>query len=166
MQVNYWSAIRDAVIHSLTANIGQFGLHCNSLVHFFEGRMFSRWIVTHITSARGTLHCCKTRILCGDQLVICGQYTMLREKEQQIVWTCLTTVFEKYISIVRNVSYMLVSTEVTSFSRSSHLYGTGNVTTITRTSNLSPFVHTAANMVHDKITQSSFRMCLFAGCEF
>jgi hypothetical protein len=28
--------------------------------------MFSRWIVTNITFARGTLHCRKTRILCGD----------------------------------------------------------------------------------------------------
>jgi hypothetical protein len=58
------------VIHRLTANIGQFK-HCNSLVHFFffEGRMFSRCIVTNITSARGTLHCRKTRIFCRDQLV-------------------------------------------------------------------------------------------------
>jgi hypothetical protein len=66
------------VIHSLTANIGQFGLHCNSLVHFFLwGRMFSRWIVTNITSARGTVHCRKIRIPCGDQLVICGLYALL-----------------------------------------------------------------------------------------
>jgi hypothetical protein len=36
--------------------------------------MFSSWIVTNITSARGTLHCCKTRIPCGDQLTICGLY--------------------------------------------------------------------------------------------
>jgi hypothetical protein len=36
--------------------------------------MFSRWIVTNITSARGTLHCHKTRIPCGDQVVICGLY--------------------------------------------------------------------------------------------
>jgi len=34
--------------------------------------MFSRWIITNITSARGTLHCRKTRIPCGNQLVICG----------------------------------------------------------------------------------------------
>jgi hypothetical protein len=33
--------------------------------------MFSRWIVTNITSAVGTVHCRKTRIPCGDQLVIC-----------------------------------------------------------------------------------------------
>jgi hypothetical protein len=39
--------------------------------------MFSRWIVTNITSARGTLHCRKTRILCGDQLVVCGLYFYL-----------------------------------------------------------------------------------------
>jgi hypothetical protein len=49
--------------------------HCNSLDHsFFEGRMFSRWIVTNITSARVTLRCHKTRIPCEDQLVICGLY--------------------------------------------------------------------------------------------
>jgi hypothetical protein len=41
-------------------------------ISFFEGRMFSRWIVTNITSASETLHCRKTRIPCGDQLVICG----------------------------------------------------------------------------------------------
>jgi hypothetical protein len=42
---------------------------------FFEERMFSRWAVTDITSARGTVHCRKTSILCWDQLVICGLYT-------------------------------------------------------------------------------------------
>jgi hypothetical protein len=42
---------------------------------FFEERMFSRWIVTNITSARGTLHCHKTRIPWGNQLVICGLYS-------------------------------------------------------------------------------------------
>jgi hypothetical protein len=45
-------------------------------VSFFKGQMFSRWIVTNITSARGTLHCRKTRIPCGDQLMICGLYTV------------------------------------------------------------------------------------------
>jgi hypothetical protein len=67
----------DAVIHSLTANIGQFK-RCKSHVHLFfiffvEGRMCSRWIVTNITSAGGTVHCRTTRIPCRDQLVICGQ---------------------------------------------------------------------------------------------
>jgi hypothetical protein len=38
--------------------------------------MFSRWIVTNTTSARGTVHCRKKRIPCGDQLVICGLYKM------------------------------------------------------------------------------------------
>jgi hypothetical protein len=53
--------------------IGQFGLQCNSLVHFFlAGRMFSRWIVTNITSTRVTLHCSKACVPCGGQLVICG----------------------------------------------------------------------------------------------
>jgi hypothetical protein len=65
----------DVVIHTLTENIGQ--VNCNSLVHFFfEGRMFSRWIVTDITSARGTLHCRKTRVSCGDQLAICGLHSI------------------------------------------------------------------------------------------
>jgi hypothetical protein len=36
--------------------------------------MFSRWIVTHITSVRGNLHCRKTHVPCGDQLKICGLY--------------------------------------------------------------------------------------------
>jgi hypothetical protein len=63
--------LEDVVIYSLTANIGQFK-RCNSLfISFFEGQMFSRWIVTNVTSARGTLHCRKTRIPCGNQLVIC-----------------------------------------------------------------------------------------------
>jgi hypothetical protein len=61
------------VIHSLTANIGQFGRFVTALyLSFSEGRMFSRWIVKNINSARGTVYCCKTRIPCWDQLVICG----------------------------------------------------------------------------------------------
>jgi hypothetical protein len=42
-------------------------------ISFFEGKMFSLWIITNITSARGTVRCRKTRIPYGDQLVICGQ---------------------------------------------------------------------------------------------
>jgi hypothetical protein len=49
----------DVVIHSM-------------FMPLFEGRMFSRWTVTNITSARRTLHCLKTRIPFGDQLLICG----------------------------------------------------------------------------------------------
>jgi hypothetical protein len=45
------------------------------LIFFFEGQMFSHLIVAKITSVRGTLHCHKTRISCGDQLGICGLYT-------------------------------------------------------------------------------------------
>jgi hypothetical protein len=45
----------------------------------FEWRMSSRWIVTAITYARGTLHCRKTRFPCGDQLVICGLYVHVHE---------------------------------------------------------------------------------------
>jgi hypothetical protein len=63
------------VIHILTANCGQFK-HCNRLkfISFFDGRMFSRRMVTNITSARGTEHCRKTRIPCGDQFLTCGLY--------------------------------------------------------------------------------------------
>jgi hypothetical protein len=39
--------------------------------------MFSPRMVTNITSARGTVHCRKTRIPCGDQLMICGLYSFL-----------------------------------------------------------------------------------------
>jgi hypothetical protein len=69
------------MIRSLTTNIGRYAL----IISFFEGRMFSRWIVTNITSARGTLHCRKTRIPCGVKLVICGQYGELESKEEEIV---------------------------------------------------------------------------------
>jgi hypothetical protein len=65
-------------MHSLTANIGQFGSIVTALfIYFFEGRIFSRWIVTNITSARGTLDCRKTRIPCGDQPLFCGLYCSL-----------------------------------------------------------------------------------------
>jgi hypothetical protein len=67
----------DVVIHSLTANIR----HVHALfIYFFEGRIVSRWIVTKINFARGTLHCRKTSIPCGDQLVKCG----LREPPERI----------------------------------------------------------------------------------
>jgi hypothetical protein len=63
------------VIHSPIANIGQFGSIVTALfLSFFEGRLFSRWIVTNTISARETLRCRKTRVACGDQLVICGLY--------------------------------------------------------------------------------------------
>jgi hypothetical protein len=38
--------------------------------------MFSRWIVTNITSARGTVHCRKTRIPCGDQLILMQEFIL------------------------------------------------------------------------------------------
>jgi hypothetical protein len=48
------------VIHSLTANIGKLEIIINVVtalfISVFEGRMFSRWIVTNITSALGTMH--------------------------------------------------------------------------------------------------------------
>jgi hypothetical protein len=48
--------------------------------------MFSRLIVTNITSARGTVHCHKTHIPCGDQLVICGQYCHNPHWLQRFAW--------------------------------------------------------------------------------
>jgi hypothetical protein len=51
----------------LTANIGQVGSIVTVLfISFFQGRMFSRWIVMNITSDRGTLHCRKTLSLRGS----------------------------------------------------------------------------------------------------
>jgi hypothetical protein len=64
---------RDIVIHNLLHTSISLIIVTAMLIYFFEWRMFSRWIVTNITSVRGTLYCHKTRILCGDQLVICGQ---------------------------------------------------------------------------------------------
>jgi hypothetical protein len=56
--------------------------------------MFSRWIVTNITSARGTLHCRKTSIPCGDQLVIldCIYIHVVQDKVQ---WWAVTNVVMK-----------------------------------------------------------------------
>jgi hypothetical protein len=79
MQVDgrLYSGLRygDVLIHNLTANIRQFGSIVTALyISFFEGQMFSRWIVANITSARGTLHCRKTHSLRGstrDRLTIC-----------------------------------------------------------------------------------------------
>jgi hypothetical protein len=69
-KASYWSARRS---ESLTANIGKFGSIVTVMfTFFFECRMFSRCIISNITPARGTLHCRKTRIPCGNQLVICG----------------------------------------------------------------------------------------------
>jgi hypothetical protein len=48
------------------------------LISFYEGSMFSHWILTNITSTRGNLHCRKTRIPRGDQLVIGGEYSALQ----------------------------------------------------------------------------------------
>jgi hypothetical protein len=55
----------DVVVRSLTANIGHVHVLFTS---FLEGRIFSRCIAANITSARGTLHCRKTRICCGISL--------------------------------------------------------------------------------------------------
>jgi hypothetical protein len=74
-KTSYRSTIGDVVFHSLTANTQNFGSIVTALfISFYEGQIFSRWIVTKITSARGTLYSRKTRIPCGDQLVICGLY--------------------------------------------------------------------------------------------
>jgi hypothetical protein len=93
---------RDLVIHSLTADIGQFK-HCNSLVNFFlwkgGGRTFSRWIVTNITSARGTVHCRKTRIPCGNKLVICGQHRKRAQTDLFEVPACVEGTREENLRI-------------------------------------------------------------------
>jgi hypothetical protein len=69
---------KETVIHSLTANIGQFrSIVKTFFISFFEGRMFSRWIVTNITSARGTLHCRKTHSLRGSAR---GLWTVVTEQ--------------------------------------------------------------------------------------
>jgi hypothetical protein len=52
---------------------GSLSIVKSLFISLFEGLMFSCWIVTNITSARGTVHYRTTRIPCGDQLVICGQ---------------------------------------------------------------------------------------------
>jgi hypothetical protein len=40
----------DVLIHSLTANMGQFGSIVTALfISFFDGQMFSLWIVTNFT---------------------------------------------------------------------------------------------------------------------
>jgi hypothetical protein len=51
--------------------------------------MFSRWIVMHNASARRTLHCHKTRIPCGDQLVICALY--IRKTSEETGLGCALT---------------------------------------------------------------------------
>jgi hypothetical protein len=58
--------------------------------------MFSRWIVTNIISARGTVHCHTTHIPRGDQLVICG-LTVQTDLSEQVVscvlgWLCVKCV--------------------------------------------------------------------------
>jgi hypothetical protein len=61
----------EVVIHSLLQSSGSLEALLTALfISFFEGGMFSRWIVTNITFARGTLHCSKSSIPCGNQPVI------------------------------------------------------------------------------------------------
>jgi hypothetical protein len=43
--------------------------------------MFSRWPVTKITSTGETVHCRKTRIPCGNRLVIFGEYLSQHSKQ-------------------------------------------------------------------------------------
>jgi hypothetical protein len=52
--------------------------------------MFSRWIVTNITFDRGTVHCRKNRIPCGDHLVICG-LSISRNNSEKIFQNLLET---------------------------------------------------------------------------
>jgi hypothetical protein len=46
--------------------------------------MFSRWLVTNNTSARETLHCRKTRIHCGNQLLTVKEVKTLQLKFHKI----------------------------------------------------------------------------------
>jgi hypothetical protein len=60
--------------------------------------MFSRWIVTNITSARGTLHFRKTRIPCGYQLVICGLYILKICMESEFISLSLSLSLARCLS--------------------------------------------------------------------
>jgi hypothetical protein len=84
------------VFHSLTANIGT--IVKTLFIYFFEGRFFSRWTVTNITSARGTLQCRKTRIPSGDQLVICGLYVTQGDESGHFHYYCNGVYREPLIS--------------------------------------------------------------------
>jgi hypothetical protein len=64
-----------------------------------EGRIFSRWIETNFTSARGTLHCHKTRIPCRDQLMICGLYMSAHWKVTWTIWNVWTVALERHIYV-------------------------------------------------------------------
>jgi hypothetical protein len=74
--------------------------------------MFSRWRVTNITSARGTLHFRKSRIPCGDQLVISGlylldslvevaPYALSLRSEDAFVITCVANLMEVKVLFVQ-----------------------------------------------------------------
>jgi hypothetical protein len=69
--------------------------------------MFSRWIVTNITSACGTLRCRKTRIPCGDQLVMCGHYyTTKKQHVMRITYTAgESKVSELYAYVVALIRF-------------------------------------------------------------
>jgi hypothetical protein len=71
-----------------------------SFIYFFDGRMFLRWVVTSITFAPGTLHCRKTRIPCGDKLVMCGLY----------VWICAGNVILSATNILNQVVSIITAT--------------------------------------------------------
>jgi hypothetical protein len=67
-------------------------------ISFLEGRMFSRWIITNITSARGTVHCRK--IPCWDQLMICGQQVDIAWSAAQLLeWQALYILYVLCIMI-------------------------------------------------------------------
>jgi hypothetical protein len=70
--------------------------------------MFSCWIVTNITSARGTVHCRKTRIPYGNQLVICGQYLAICSD---------VIVFENYVLLLAQNSKNRKDTKLAKRSR-------------------------------------------------
>jgi hypothetical protein len=72
--------------------------------------MFSRWTVTNITSARETVLCLKTRIPCGDQLVICGLQKPCRkicEASLCVVWELVSD--ERYVAVIQLGKSFLVT---------------------------------------------------------
>jgi hypothetical protein len=87
-KTSYWSAIRrrsDSRPNCKHRRVWILESIVTALfISFFEGRMFSRWIVTNITSVRETLHYRKTHIIC-DQLVICGLQYYIRVSAHEFI---------------------------------------------------------------------------------
>jgi hypothetical protein len=75
--------------------------------------MFSRWILTNITSARGTLHSRKIHIPCGYQLVICGLYVWDKWKGNEVfLAVLLSSARPREFHVCHGVNYTCNSTVV------------------------------------------------------